>query len=92
MRIAHPHVAPQLISGYHSQDLPASDHFEQIAAAVDEETVREKVTCGPDPERHVAAIQTYDEAGFDEVYVAQMGPDQRGMIDFYRRQVLPRFA
>ena len=47
---------------------------------------------GPDPEGHVAAIQAYVDARFDQVYVAQMGPDQRDMIDFYRRHVLPRFA
>ena len=92
VRIAHRTWRHELISGYHSQDLPTTDHFEQIAAAVDEEMVREEVTCGPDPERHVAAIQAYLDAGFGEVYVAQMGPDQRGMVDFYRRHVLPRFS
>ena len=49
-----------------------------------------KVACGPDPDRHVAAVKKYVDAGFDEVFVAQMGPDQDGMIDFYEREVLPR--
>ena len=91
VRIAHRTWRHELISGQHSQDLPTTDHFEQIAAAVTEDMVRERCCCGPDPERHVAAIRRYADAGFDEVHVLQMGPDQAGMIEFYRRQVLPRF-
>jgi alkanesulfonate monooxygenase SsuD/methylene tetrahydromethanopterin reductase-like flavin-dependent oxidoreductase (luciferase family) len=82
-------TAQQPLGGQHSQDLPTTDHFEQIAAAVDEQTVRESWVCGPDPERHRAAIAEYLDAGYDEVYVMQMGPDQAGMIDFYAREVLP---
>lgn len=47
---------------------------------------------GPDPAQHIAAIQEYVEAGFEEGYVAQIGPDQEGMIDSYRREVLPQLA
>jgi G6PDH family F420-dependent oxidoreductase len=90
-RTAHRTWRHELVSGQHSQDLPTTDHFEQLAAAVSEEAVRENVTCGPDPDRHAQAIQQYIDAGFDEVYVAQMGPDQAGMIEFYRRAILPRF-
>ncbi len=42
------------------------------------------------PRASPAAIGEYVAAGYDEVYVMQMGPDQAGMIDFYRRDVLPR--
>ena len=45
--------------------------------------------CGPDPDVHLTAIREYIDAGFDEVYVSQMGPDQEGMIRFYEREVLP---
>ena len=45
----------------------------------------EQVPCGPDPERAAASISAYVDAGFDEVYVSQMGPDQEGMITFYER-------
>jgi G6PDH family F420-dependent oxidoreductase len=92
VRIAHRTWRHELVSGQHSQDLPTTDHFEQLAASVTEETVREEFVYGADPERHVAALQRYVDAGFDEVYVAQMGPDQAGMINFYRRHVLPAFA
>jgi len=32
------------------------------------------------------------DAGYDEVYVSQIGPDQQGMLDFYAREVLPHLA
>ncbi len=38
---------------------------------------------------HVKAIREYIDAGFDEVSIAQIGPDQEGMIRFYKREVLP---
>ena len=46
--------------------------------------------CGPDVEQHVEAIQAYAEAGFDELYVNQIGPDQDAFFAAYRDQVLPR--
>jgi hypothetical protein len=48
--------------------------------------------CGPDPERHVAAIRDAVEAGYDHIHIDQVGPDQEGFFDFYRDQVLPAFA
>ncbi|EFC79631.1 hypothetical protein FrEUN1fDRAFT_7246 [Parafrankia sp. EUN1f] len=47
--------------------------------------------CGPDIARHVQAVQTYLDAGYTEVYVTQIGPDQAGFFDVYERGVLPRF-
>lgn len=45
---------------------------------------------GPDPERHIAAIREYADAGFDHAWVHQIGPDQRGFLGFYRDEVLPK--
>jgi hypothetical protein len=41
---------------------------------------------------HVRALRAYVDAGFDEVYVSQIGPEQDAFFDFYQRQVLPRVA
>ena len=46
--------------------------------------------CGPDPERHIAAIRRAADAGFEHVSVHQIGPDQEGFLGFYAREVLPR--
>jgi coenzyme F420-dependent glucose-6-phosphate dehydrogenase len=48
------------------------------------------VVCGPDPERHLAAIARYAEAGYDHVCVHQVGPDQTGFMRFYQREILPK--
>jgi G6PDH family F420-dependent oxidoreductase len=78
------------LKGDLGQELPTPENFEQAAANVREEDVAGLVVCGPDPERHLEAIRAFDEAGFDHVYVHQVGPDQDGFFRFYEREVLPR--
>jgi hypothetical protein len=56
---------------------------------VTEEKVAEKVVCGPDLDAHRAAIDEFATAGYDHVYVHQVGPDQEGFLDFYSREILP---
>jgi G6PDH family F420-dependent oxidoreductase len=90
VKIAHQTWRNSFVPGQLAQDLPTPTHFDQASELVTEALVADKVTCGNDPGEHVAALQEYVDAGFDEVYVAQMGPDQEGMIRFYERDVLPR--
>ena len=52
----------------------------------------EQIPCGPDPEHHVAQIRAFLDAGYDEVYVSQIGPDQEGFLRFYEREVLPQLG
>ncbi len=76
------------LPGQLAQELPLPAHFEQAAALVREEDVAEVVVCGPDPDRHLDAIRRFAEAGFDHVYVHQVGPDQEGFLRFYERELL----
>ena len=39
---------------------------------------------------HLRAIHEYADAGFDHVYVHQIGHDQEGFFRFYEREVLPK--
>jgi coenzyme F420-dependent glucose-6-phosphate dehydrogenase len=78
--------------GSHFLELPLPAHFEEAAEMVDEEDIAASVVCGPDPQRHLEAIAEYAEAGYDHVYVHQIGPDQAGFFDFYERQILPQFS
>jgi coenzyme F420-dependent glucose-6-phosphate dehydrogenase len=80
------------ISGSYFLELPLPAHFEEAAETLDEEDIAESVVCGPDPERHRAAIEEYVDAGYDHVYVHQIGPDQEGFLEFYEREVLPGFS
>jgi G6PDH family F420-dependent oxidoreductase len=75
--------------GQLSQDLPMWQGFEALKEQADPAAMKESVPCGPDPERAAKAIREKAEAGYDEVYIAQMGPDQTGGIRFLAEQVLP---
>jgi hypothetical protein len=47
------------------------------------------VPCGPSAAAHLQSITQYVEAGFDEVYISQIGPDQDGFFSFYSAEILP---
>jgi G6PDH family F420-dependent oxidoreductase len=78
------------VGGQSAQDLPMWTEFESLAEASSPEQIAETVPCGPDPERAAESIRQYVDAGFDEVYISQMGPDQEGGIRFLAEEVLPR--
>ena len=65
-------------------------HFEQAAELVTPEQLAEKIPCGPDPDHHAEALKPYVDAGFDEIHIGQIGPDQQGFYDFYANELLPR--
>jgi G6PDH family F420-dependent oxidoreductase len=87
--IAHRLWANAGVPGELAQVLPSPRHFEQAATLVTKEMTRDAIVCGPDPQRHVAALREYVDAGYDEVYVANMGPHYEGFMRLYRDQVLP---
>ena len=78
------------LPGEMAQILPTPEHFEQATELVTLEMTKDSVTAGNDPEQHLAQVQEYADAGFDELYVANMGPHALEMIDFYGKQVLPQ--
>jgi G6PDH family F420-dependent oxidoreductase len=78
------------LPGELAQVLPTPEHFEQASELVSEEAATEDVPCGPDVDAHVKAIEAYREAGFDELYVNQIGPEQDAFFAAYREHVLPR--
>ena len=48
----------------------------------------ERLWCLQDEAWHLEQIQQYADAGFDELYVANMGPHHQEMIEFYGSKVL----
>jgi G6PDH family F420-dependent oxidoreductase len=83
--------ANEALPGELAQILPTPAHFEQASELVTEELASEDIPCGPDVDAHVQAIEAYREAGFDELYINQIGPDQDAFFAGYREHVLPRF-
>jgi G6PDH family F420-dependent oxidoreductase len=82
----------EAIPGELAQVLPVPAHFEQASQLVTEDAVAEAVPCGPDLERHVAAMREFADAGFDELYVQQIGGGDEAFFETFSREVLPRFA
>jgi len=87
--IAHRLWANAGLPGELAQVLPSPKHFEQASQLVTREMTADSVVCGPDLERHLDAFAPYVDAGYDEVYVANMGPHYGPMIRAYGDKVLP---
>jgi G6PDH family F420-dependent oxidoreductase len=77
------------VGGQAAQDLPLWTEFESLAETSSPERMSRTIACGPDPKRAAESIGAYIDAGFDEIYIAQMGPDQAGGIRFLADEVLP---
>jgi G6PDH family F420-dependent oxidoreductase len=90
-RTAHRLWPNEALPGELAQVLPTPQHFEQASELVTEDMVAEAVPCGPDLAPHVAKLEEFAAAGFDEVYVNQIGPEQGAFFEAYREHVLPRF-
>jgi G6PDH family F420-dependent oxidoreductase len=71
-------------------DLRMPSDFAQITDAFADDVAIGGIVLGPDPEAHVSAIREAGDAGFDHVYIHQVGPDQDGFFDFYEAEVLGR--
>ncbi|GIF14001.1 TIGR03557 family F420-dependent LLM class oxidoreductase [Actinoplanes teichomyceticus] len=88
VEIAHRLWANAGVPGELSQVLPSPRHFEQASQLVTPDAIREAIVCGPEPAGHAAQLKAYEQAGFDEVYVANIGPNYAEFIDMYRREFL----
>jgi coenzyme F420-dependent glucose-6-phosphate dehydrogenase len=78
------------VSGSHFLELPLPAHFEEAAELVGEEEIAETIVCGPDPQRYLEAIEEFATAGYDHVYLHQIGPDQEGFFSFWKRELQPK--
>jgi G6PDH family F420-dependent oxidoreductase len=76
------------IPGEAAQLLPMPRDFEQLSQIVTEDMV--SAPCGPDPDVHLAGLRQFADAGFDEVYVGQVGGAPEAFFEFFAEQVLPR--
>ena len=89
-RTAYSSWRTQVVPGSLHANLPLPRDFDQISQLGSEDEVAKKIPLGPDPETYVSRIQQYAEAGFDHLFVHQIGPDQEGFFDFFSREVMPK--
>jgi coenzyme F420-dependent glucose-6-phosphate dehydrogenase len=74
-------------TGELTQELPLPRHFQQAVEMVTPQDVADAVVCGPDPERYRQEIDEFGDAGFDHVYIHQVGPDQESFLRFARSEL-----
>jgi G6PDH family F420-dependent oxidoreductase len=79
----------EALPGELAQVLPTPEHFEQASSLVTPDMIAEALATGPDPEKYVETIKKYEEAGFDELYIQQIGPDQEEFFQFFEKEVRP---
>jgi G6PDH family F420-dependent oxidoreductase len=77
------------VSGALHSDLPTPRHFQDVVDVMGEAIVPEDTILGPNPRPYLKAIQTYQENGFDHIYIHQVGPDQEGFIRFFKDELMP---
>ena len=88
-KIAHEWWPTSGLKGNLSWEIKTPTLFGQAVKSVEEDDVAESIICGPDPKRHLDAINKFVDAGYDHVYVHQVGPDQEGFFRFYTERILP---
>jgi G6PDH family F420-dependent oxidoreductase len=77
------------LPGELAQVLPTPAHFEQACELVTGEHLSSP--CGPDLDKHLESLKEYEEAGVDELFVQQIGPDTDLFFDEWASEVLPQF-
>jgi coenzyme F420-dependent glucose-6-phosphate dehydrogenase len=77
------------LKGGVSTDLARPEDFASLAETLRPEDVADAVPCGPDVQRHVDAVAEYVKAGYDHVYLHQIGPDQEGFFRFWQDELGP---
>jgi len=88
-RIAYEKWPNAGVPGELSQVLPSPRHFEQASQLVTKDQIKDSFVCGSEAGPQLEMIGKYADAGYDEVYVANVGPNYRELIDLYAKEVIP---
>jgi coenzyme F420-dependent glucose-6-phosphate dehydrogenase len=91
-RTAHEWWPTAALHGEVSQELPNPAQFTDLVKDVTEDQVAKAIPCGPDAAVHLRRVREYIDAGYDHVYLHQVGPDQAGFLEFAEAELLPELA
>jgi G6PDH family F420-dependent oxidoreductase len=89
--LAHALWGNEQLPGQLAQTLPRPKDFADAMTLVPRDKVSDSIACGPDIDQHVENVRAYVDAGVDEVYVQQIGPDMTGFFTAWQKDVLPQF-
>src|SRR5215218_4258930 len=89
-KTAHRLWPNEALPGELAQILPTPSHFEQACELVEPDMLVTPV--GPDLDAHAQSLQEYADAGVDELFVQQIGPEKDAFFERWAPEILPRFA
>jgi G6PDH family F420-dependent oxidoreductase len=92
VQTAHRLWRNELLPGSLPTTLPTPNDYAAASSLVTEDMMRDHLACGPDADRHIAEVRKFVDAGFDEVYVQQIGPQQDEFFDAWQKAVLPNIS
>ena len=72
-------------------ELARPEHFEALTDDVGTDAIRSSVICAVDAEPVIQAVDRFVAAGFDTVYLHQVGPDQQRLVDLARTELIPHY-
>ncbi len=78
------------MKGQLMQELALPSHFKAAAEMVQQDDALETVVVGPDAEEYLAEIRKFADAGYEQVWLHQIGPDQNGFFEFFEKQLAPK--
>jgi G6PDH family F420-dependent oxidoreductase len=88
-RLAHEQFAWAVGDWKIRAELPGPTNFQSFAKAVSEEEVASMMPCGPRLDAVVQSVKAWVDAGFTELALVQIGPEQDAFCDFYARELGP---
>ncbi|HEX4221334.1 MAG TPA: TIGR03557 family F420-dependent LLM class oxidoreductase [Pseudonocardiaceae bacterium] len=74
------------------QDIRSPFDFAEMAKLVRREDFEGRMVISSDPDLHRAEIQKFIDAGFDRIYVHNVGRNQEDWIKVFGREVLPKLT
>ena len=91
-RQAHEHWRYNIVPPEIAERLPTPAQFEAATGSLTPEDLEGHILMSADPARYVAMLEEYASLGFEEIYLHNVGPNQRHFIEVFGRQVLPRLS
>jgi G6PDH family F420-dependent oxidoreductase len=88
-RLAHEQFAWALGDWKIRAELPNPTNFQSFSNVVSEEAVAQMIPCGPSVDNIVQSVKQWADAGFTELALVQIGPEQAAFCDFVARELGP---
>lgn len=79
------------LRGQLSQELRIPAYFEAATKTVREADIESSIVCGAEKDKYLEIIKKYTDAGFDHIYIHQVGPDQESFFGFCENELFPEF-